>query len=202
MIDTVLTRRGLTPRSLLPVSLVLATLGQRYVAGLTAYRHLGDPGDPPAQEAVAAWIDVFLDATLVAAEQAASFRDEIDQLRHSWDTRLAAWRESQGRRSSPRSDSVAARMLALLPDMPLLTTRTVQRVLGVSAPVARAGLDELADAGLLTRRRVEQNTTGYLATEALDVVGFAERRLASTRWDTRQAAPNRPVPARPPSDAE
>lgn len=196
LIHTVLTRRGLTPASLLPVSLVLATIGQRYVAGLTAYRHVGPPGGPAAQFAVAAWVDVFLDATLLAAEQAASFRDEVGELRRDWDARLASWRTSQGRRSYPRSDSVAARLLPLLPEMPLLTARTVERLLRVSPAIARSGLDELADAGVLKRRKVEQNTTGYLAWEALDLVGSTERRLASTRWDTRLAAPNRPVPER------
>lgn len=187
LIHTVLTRRGLTPTSLLPVSLVLATLGQTYVAGLTAYRYPGASGDPSAQLAVARWIEVFLEATLVAAQQAAFFRDEIEALRKGWDGRLSAWREAQGLRSSPRSDSVAARLLRLLPEMPLLTGRTVERVLSVSPPVARSGLDELADAGVLTRRRVERNTTGYLANEVLDVVGSTERQLASTRWDTRLA---------------
>lgn len=196
LIHSVLTRRGLTPTALLPVSLVLATLEQTYVAGLTAYRYTGASSDPSAQVAVARWVEVFLEATLVATQKAAFFRDEVEDLRRSWDRRLAAWREAQGLRSSPRSDSVAARLLRLLPEMPLLTARTVERVLNVSPPVARNGLDELADAGVLTRRKVERNTTGYLANEVLDVVGSTERQLASTRWDTRLAAPNRPVPQR------
>ena len=34
--------------------------------------------------------------------------------------------------------------------------------------------------------------------DLLDLVTVAERRLASTRFDTRESPPVRPVPARPP----
>ena len=41
-----LTRRGLTPSAVLPVSLVLLTRSDDYLTGLTSYRHAG-----PAQGA-------------------------------------------------------------------------------------------------------------------------------------------------------
>lgn len=78
-----------------------------------------------------------------------------------------------------------------------MTTRTVQRLLELSFPSARAAVEELADAGIVARRRVDRGTTGYLATEVFDLLTYAERRLASTRWDTRQSEPAMPVPARP-----
>jgi hypothetical protein len=40
----VLTRRGLTPSAVLPISLVLLTRSNGYLAGLTAYRYDG-PAD-------------------------------------------------------------------------------------------------------------------------------------------------------------
>jgi hypothetical protein len=55
----------------------------------------------------------------------------------------------------------------------------------------------LAEAGVLHRKQVDPRTTGYLAREVFDLLTFAERRLASTRWDTRETIPNRPVPAPP-----
>jgi hypothetical protein len=78
-----------------------------------------------------------------------------------------------------------------------MTTRTAERLLGVSFPAARNALEELADAKILHRKQVDRGTTGYLAREVFDLLTIAERRLASTRWDTRQAAPSRPTPARP-----
>jgi predicted DNA-binding transcriptional regulator len=55
----------------------------------------------------------------------------------------------------------------------VLTARTVQRVLQVTFPAARAALEELARAGVLSRKSVERNTTGYLARDVLDLVAYA-----------------------------
>ena len=38
----------------------------------------------------------------------------------------------EGKRTAPRTDSATARILALLTEVPVMTTRTVERVLGVS----------------------------------------------------------------------
>ncbi|WP_287219837.1 hypothetical protein [Rhodococcus sp. (in: high G+C Gram-positive bacteria)] len=46
----------------------------------------------------------------------------------------------------------------------------MQRILGVSFPAARAALEELADAGVLSRKSVERGTTGYVARDVLDLV--------------------------------
>jgi Fic family protein len=197
LIHTVLTRRGLTPSAVLPVSLVLATLRDRYVQGLTSYRYVGPPESDQAADGVAAWLDLFLHATTVAAEQASLFGTQISELQTDWEARLAEHRAARGRRETPRADSATSRILRTLPEVPIMTTRTAQRRLGVSFPAARAALEELADAGILTRRSVERGTTGYTATDVFSVVTHAERQLASTRWDTRISAPNRSVPAPP-----
>ncbi len=197
LIHTVLTRRGLTPSAVLPVSLVLATLRERYVEGLSAYRYDGAPERPEAANGVAAWLDVFLHATTVAAGQARLFADQVAQLQAEWEAKLAERRAAQGRRETPRADSATSRILRTLPEVPILTTRTAQRRLDVSFPAARAALEELADAGILARRSVERGTTGYTATDVFSLVTHAERQLASTHWDTRISRPNRPVASRP-----
>ncbi len=197
LIHTVLTRRGLTPSAVLPVSLVLATLRDRYVQGLTSYRYVGPPESDQAADGVAAWLDLFLHATTVAAEQASLFATQISELQTEWEAKLAEHRAARGRRETPRADSATSRLLRTLPEVPIMTTRTAQRRLDVSFPAARAALEELADAGILTRRSVERGTTGYTATDVFSVVTHAERQLASTRWDTRISAPNRSVPAPP-----
>jgi hypothetical protein len=85
----------------------------------------------------------------------------------------------------------------LLPEVPVTTAQSAQRVLGVTALAARAALDELADAGVLSRKKVDRGTTAYLARGVFDLLTMTERRLASTRWDTRDSAPRRAAPARP-----
>lgn len=197
LIHTVLTRRGLTPSAVLPVSLVLSTLRDRYVEGLTAYRYAGPPEGGDAATAVAAWLDVFLHAATVAAEQAQLFADQVTGLQTEWETKLAEHRTARGRREVPRADSATSRILRTLPEVPILTSRTAQRRLAVSFPAARAALEELADAGILARRSVERGTTGYTATDVFSLDTHAERQLASTRWDTRVSPPTRPVPVPP-----
>ncbi|MGP3936891.1 Fic family protein [Nonomuraea sp. KM88] len=197
MVHTVLTRRGLTPRAILPISLVLLTRSDAYIGGLTAYRYAGDAGSQEARQGVDAWLRVFLTATVTAAEQAERFADELEEMREEWHERHRRFRESQGLRPVPRADSAVVRLLDLLPAAPLVTARTVQGLLSVTHPAARQALEELSAAGILHSKQVERNTRGYLAREVFDLLTLTERRLASTRWDTRESPPARVVPARP-----
>ena len=141
LIHTVLTRRGLTPSAILPVSLVLATLRGRYVDGLTAYRYTAPPHSAEAANAVASWLDVFLHATTVAAGRARLFAGQVADLQAAWETRLAEHRAARGRRETPRADSATSRTLRTLPEVPILTTRTAQRRLvpGRAGRSRRAG---------------------------------------------------------------
>jgi Fic family protein len=199
LIHTVLTRRGLTPSSILPISLVLLTHSNTYVDGLTAYRHAGESRSPEARSALDTWLQVFLTATTTAVEQAEKFADELAQLHDEWLARHRHFRESQGLRPVPRTDSAVARLLGLLPAVPVVTARTVEHLLSVTHPAARQALEELAGARILHPKQVERNTKGYLAREIFDLLTLTERRLASTRWDTRESSPRRVVPARPQS---
>lgn len=199
LIHTVLTRRGLSSRAILPVSLVLSTLRERYVLGLTGYRYVGDPRTPEAVEGIGVWLTTFFDAVLVAAEQATQLAGEIDILRADWLKRIAAHRAAFGRRTTPRADSATARILEMLNETPVMTTATATRLLGISFPPARTALEELADAAVVRRKTVDRGTTAYIAKDVLDLVRYAERQLASTQFDTRVSAPNRPVPAVPPA---
>lgn len=197
LIHTVLTRRGLTPSAVLPLSLVLLTRSDVYLDGLTAYRHDGPASSADARSGLETWLWTFLDAAELAVDQVVHFTSEISELRARWREQLAARRGTQGVRQVPRADSAVARLIELLPETPLVTARTVQRMLAVSAPAARTALEELADARIVTRKNVERGTTGYFARDVFDLLTIAEWRLASTRWDTRQSAPSRPVPALP-----
>ncbi|WP_442945727.1 Fic family protein [Nocardia sp. SSK8] len=199
LIHTVLTRRGLTARAVLPVSLVLATLSDRYIDGLTSYRYLGAPDSTAARIGLDHWIEIFLDAVDSAAGQALHLADEITVLRDEWGGRLAAYRAGLGKpkRPEPRADSTTARILQLLPETPVLTSASVQRALGASPPAAKQALDELANAAILGTTSLDRRTTGYIARSVLDLAAYTERALASTRFDTRGSAPSRPAPARP-----
>jgi Fic family protein len=197
LIHTVLGRRGLTRAALVPVSLVLLTRSREYVAGLTAYRYVGAAGSVAAQGGVSEWLRVFLDAMDVAARQALEFADALADLRERWAQRHRDHRQRAGLRPQPRTDAAVSRLLDLLPEVPVVTARTAQRLLDVSFPAARSALEELAEVGIVHRKQVERGTTGYLARDVFGLLTYAERQLASTRWDTREAAPARAVPVRP-----
>ncbi|WP_432510312.1 Fic family protein [Kineococcus sp. SYSU DK001] len=196
LIHTVLARRGLTRQAVLPISLVLSTLRDEYVQGLTWFRFEGPAGAEAAVTGTQRWIETFVEAAAAAVRQAAELVAAVGALRREWDERLARYRTQQGVREVPRAGSATARLLALLPEAPVVTARTVERVLGVSYPAANTAVQELEGAGILGSRQLERGTTGYLATEVLDLVDLTERRLAGTAFDTRTSPPNRPVPAR------
>jgi Fic family protein len=197
LVHTVLARRGLTRVAVLPISVVLLTRSRAYVDGLTAYRYTGAPDGAAAAAGIRVWLDTFLDAVSISVDQASAFAADVCALHAEWEERLATHRGESGRRTRPRANSATARLLETLTEAPMLTARTVQRLLGVSFPSARAALEELADARVLTRKSVDKKTTGYLAREVFDLITFAERRLVSTRWDTRQAPTSRPAPSLP-----
>ena len=197
LLHTVLTRRGLTPSAILPVSLVLLTRSDAYLDGLTAYRYAAAPESGAARESVELWLSTFLEAADLAADQVVRFSTELAELRSQWSVRLSAHRATRGIRETPRADSAVARLVEILPEAPLVTANTVRRILAVSAPSAYNAVEELAEAGIVSRRSLERGTTGYFAREVFELLTFAERRLASTRWDTRKSLPVRPVPAVP-----
>lgn len=197
LIHTVLARRGLTEDAVLPISLVLATLSESYIAGLSSYRHASPAGGGDASAATNAWLATFVDAAAVAVEQSELLVRQIEALRREWTDRLTAHRAKAGMRPSPRADSATARLLALLPEAPVVTATTLASILGVSYPAASGALDELKQAGILKPKSIERGATAYIASEVLNVITFSERALASTQFDTLAARPSPRAPARP-----
>ncbi|AQP48482.1 cell filamentation protein Fic [Tessaracoccus aquimaris] len=197
LIHTVLARRGLTEDAVLPISLVLATLRDRYVSGLSSFRHASPAGSPEANRATNAWLETFVGAAEIAVEQSESLVRQIEALRGEWTERLTSHRTATGMRPVPRADSATARLLAQLTEAPVVSATTLAKILGVSYPAASGALDELRQAGILIPRSIERGATAYIAREVLDLVTFSERALASTQFDTLAAQPDRPVPARP-----
>lgn len=196
LIHTVLARRGLTHDTVLPISLVLATLSAQYVAGLTEYRHDDAAGTPAALAAGSRWISQFADAATLAAQQAQQIAQEIREARDDWHSRLSQHR--RGKRAI-RSDSATFAILADLPATPVLTAQSVERIHEVSRQAAGRALDELTSAGVLERKSIGPDRPVYIARDILELITWAERRLASTRFDTRQSRPHTGAPAAPES---
>lgn len=197
LIHTVLARRGLTDRAVLPISLVFATLRERYIAGLTTFRHAFPSGTAEASVASNSWLQRFVSAAGIAVEQSGKLIDQVEELRQAWMKRLTGHRTELGLRPAPRADSAVARLLRLLPEAPVVTATTLARILDVSFPAANSALKELKQARILSTKSIERGVTAYIAAEVLDLVTLSERALASTQFDTRVSPPHDGAPAFP-----
>lgn len=186
LIHTVLTRRGLTPGAVLPVSMVLSTLSDEYVNGLTAYRQVTAVGSPEFHAGRAEWISVFLRAVEEAAQQASSLGSSLANLREEWDTRFHEWRTSEGRTRALRSDSAASLILKDLPSTPVLTSTSVRRIHDVSAQAASTALEELCSAGILRRSR-RQRIVLYQCDDVLNLATLTERLTSQRTKNVRGA---------------
>ena len=215
LIHTVLTRRGLLAGMILPTSLVLSTLSGKYVEALSRFREAGDPDGPdtashrpdaagpggPGEQGRPggrdAWISFFLEAVVLACDQAERISTELAGVREEWNESLQKRVAREGGGRALRKDSAALRILEGLPGAPVLTIATASRIYGVSRTAASRGLETLRAAGILATESIGAGRRAYTARAVLDTITWAERRLASTRFDTRISAPTRAVPARP-----
>lgn len=188
LIHVVLRRRGLAPAFVPPISLVLATLSETYVAGLMGFRHLGEPDSAERSAAAAEWLRVFATATHRSCIDAERYAEQIDRL-------TAGWRQRLGR---VRANSSTDLLLKVLPGAPVVSVESASALIGRSKARTTGAVNALAEAGILRQRNVgRQRYRVFEATDVLDLFTGLERMLASATGDTVSAAPSRNVPSRP-----
>ncbi len=156
----VLRRRGLAPRMVPPVSLVLAARSNTYVRGLNAF----------ATRDLTSWLDTFGKALKGAAERAAVLATRITELQ-------AEWRKRAG---TPRRDSGAAAIIACLPAYPVLTAESAAQVTSRSFQAANVALAALEKAGVVTIAGMAKRNRAFEARELLELVSAFEQDLATS----------------------
>ena len=114
-------------------------------------------------------------------------------VREEWNESLQGWIVREGGGRALRSDSAALRILEGLPGTPVLTIATASRIHGISRTAASRGLETLRAAGILSTESIGAGRRAYTARAVLDTITWAERRLASTRFDIRVSAPTRAI---------
>ena len=186
LIHLVLRRRGMAPRLLPPVSLVLATWADDYVAGLTSTRYAGESESEAAHIGVNHWIAVFASACRRAVADAGWFEKRVRQLQESW----------RQRAGNPRRNSTVSRLIAALPAAPVLTVSAAAERTGRSFQAANQAIDRLVSADVLVQINVGRRNRAFEAPEIIDVFKALERRLASPSGDTLISEPVRRVPER------
>ena len=185
LIHVVLRRRGLAPRYVPPVSLALATHADAYVAGLTAYRSVGDSATEEAQAGVAEWISTAATATRRACAQAETLAGDLEALQSRWREQVR-----------PRRNSTADLLLGLLGRAPVLTVGTAAALTGRSVVAAGKAVEQLVAGDVLKQTTIGRRNRAFEATEVFDVLVDDERGLASPTGDTFTDPPVRPVPDR------
>lgn len=179
LIHVILRRRGVAPRFVPPVSLVLATWSKDYVEGLTRTRDGGASG-------MNDWVSLFAGACRRAVDDADAFEQRVRALQADWRTRL-------GR---VRKNSAADLLLHALPGAPIVTVQSAAALIGRSVQAVNEAIPRLVDAGVLKQTTIGQRNRAFEATELIDTFTALERQLASPSADTLISPPARRVPAR------
>jgi Fic family protein len=186
LIHFVLRRRGLATRVLPPISLVLATWSNDYVAGLGATRYRGAATSTAARAGINLWAARFAAACLRAVEDAHSFEARARSLQQEWRARLGP----------VRANSAADLLLRALPGAPLVTVSSAAAHLGRTFQPVNAAIARLSDASILRQVSVGRRNRAFEAPDVIEAFTALERRLASPAGDTRISAPSRRVPLR------
>jgi Fic family protein len=184
LIHLTLRRRGLAPRVLPPVSLVLATWAKDYIAALDGTRYRGLPASPEAHEGLNRWIGLFAAACRRAVEDAAQFDARARGLEEAWRERLG----------SVRANSATDLLLHALPGAPVLTVRSAADLISRSLRATNEAIDRLSEAKVLVQVTLGRRNRAFEARELIDTFTDLERQLASPSGDTRVAPPSRRVP--------
>lgn len=186
LIHLVLRRRGLVTRVLVPISLVLATWSNSYVAGLEATRYRGPAASRMAHVGLNLWVARFAAAARRAVDDASRFEDTAQAIQDEWRARLGP----------VRANSAADRLIRSLPGAPLLTVRSAAALTGRSFAAANDAVTRLSAAGVLRQITVGRRNRAFEAPAIIEAFTDLERQLASPGGNTRTSEPARRVPRR------
>jgi len=186
LVHLILRRRGVAPRILPPVSLILATWAQDYIDGLMAIRYRGPATSKMASEGINLWIGRFATACKRAVDDATLFEQQARSIE-------ASWREKLGR---VRARSAADLLLGVLVGAPVVTVNSAAEMVGRSFIQTNEAIQRLVDAGILKQITVGRRNRAFEAPEIIAAFTALERQLASPGGDTPTSEPVRTVPRR------
>lgn len=163
LIHVVLHRRGVTPRFVPPISVVLASKKDRYIEGLTAFRN----GE------TASWITMFAAAAAQSANLATGYLREVENLKEEWRVALKA-------ASNPRADALAWKIIEILPGNPIISVPIAVAATGRTKAAAGEAMTQLEAAGILIRTSESKGNRAWEATGLLDLLGDLESGVSPT----------------------
>ncbi len=158
LIHVVLRRRGVAPRYVPPISVVIAGTRSRYIDGLTNFR-----GDRINQ-----WVEYFADAAGRAARLAKAYLEAVQTLRAEWRNRLAGIPEA------PRADAAAWAVIDVLPAHPMISVAVGAAAAGRSKPATYEAFKQLDAAGVLVPLSKARRNQSWEVNGLLDLIGGLE----------------------------
>ena len=162
LIHLILRRRGLAPRVLPPVSLILATCSKDYIDALNAYRYRGPATSRKASDGVNLWIGRFATACTRAVADASSFERRAQAIEMEW-------RERLGR---VRARSSADLLLRLLVGAPVISVSSAANLIGRSFVHTNEAVARLAEAGILKQVTVGRRNRAFEAPDIIAAVNL------------------------------
>jgi Fic family protein len=154
LIHVVFRRRGTASSYVPPISVMLAAHRDRYIQGLTEFRGVD----------TAAWIRQFADACTSAAQLAQAYVGAVHTLTERWHRRLAE------HPAAPRRGAAAWALIDALPAHPTITGPVAIAAIGRARAAVYAALDQLEQAGILTKLSGGERNQAWEATELLDLL--------------------------------
>ncbi len=184
LVHLVLKKGGAARVTIPPVSLLLATDRERYIANLSAFRFAGS-SEEDRSEAVNNWIEYFARVTCEACMRAAEFEATLLSIKETWRGKTGF-----------RARSAGSQLLDILLGTPVISIKTAQDLTGKSYPAARSAVNDLVGAGVLKQKSKNRKSGIYVAEDIVEAFNSYERSLATASGDTSTEKPRRPVPQR------
>jgi Fic family protein len=186
LLHVILKRRGLAPRVLAPVSLVLVTWSSSYVDALMGTRYGGDPDSDEAVDGTDRWVALFSAACKRSVSDAAAFEKAIKQIQENWRAKVG----------KVRRNSAADLLIAALPGAPIVSVTSAARLIGRTYQATNEGIEKLRAGGVLSQVRVGRRNRAFEARDVINAFTDLERQLGSPEGNTRSSEPSRTVPRR------
>ena len=177
LINTILRRREVTSRIVVPLASALVARKETYFEVLAAYRE-GDAGPI---------IQAFARAAEISTHESEASAQRLADLPELW---TAQYTEAAGR--PPRADSAARRILDLLPTTPFFTTEEMEDVVGGATSSVYGAIEKLASAGILrplTNRKRKQVWCASAIIDELEDLGerVAQKTATDPVWRNIQS---------------
>ena len=157
LIHVVLRRRGMTPRYVPPISIVLASRKARYIEGLSNFR----------EDNFTSWLTTFASATTQSANLANAYLGEVEMLQNEWRAMLAGT-------VNPRSDAAAWKIIDVVPAHPMITVAVAVAVVGRTKAAISEAMAHLESAGVLIRASQGTRNRTWEASGLLDLLSDFE----------------------------